>query len=629
MRVLLIQPPMTQLNTPYPATAFLAGHLKSQGIHVAQVDLAIDLINALYSRTTLSRIIDRMPASTPPTIANLRHERDRYLDTVEPAIRFLQGKDPTLALRIASRHYLPEGPRFAAINPFEPGQHQPSPGDDESILSWAFGSLGIHDRASYLATLYVEDIADAIQHSMDARFSLARYAEKLAASAPTFDALQDALHAPPTLIDSVLAELTETAIRKHRPTVVGLSVPFPGNVYAAFRIAATLRRVAPRVKIALGGGYVNTELRSLSDPRVFDYVDYVALDDGESSFAGILAHIRAPRNTRTLQRTFTRQRGKVTFHTTAHPPPPPQAVAPTYTGLDLGQYWSVFEMLNPMHRIWSDGRWNKLMLAHGCYWSRCTFCDTSLDYINRYEPRTADRLVDHVETIIAETGQTGFHFVDEAAPPALMKSLARRLIERKVAITWWTNVRFDRAFTPDTCALLAQSGCVAVSGGLEVAEDRLLALMQKGVSVDQVARVTHAFSEAGIMVHAYLMYGFPSQTTVETVDALEMVRQLFQNACIQSGYWHRFALTIHSPVYRQPNRYGIVITPGPAAPFANNEVSFVDPVGVDHAMLGQGLRRALFNYMHGVGLDQDVRTWFDLPVPRTRITRRRIARALA
>ena len=58
-------------------------------------------------------------------------------------------------------------------------------------------------------------------------------------------------------------------------------MPFPGNMYAALRMAQTVRSVAPKTVIVMGGGYVNTELRELKEPRVFDFVDYVTLDSGE------------------------------------------------------------------------------------------------------------------------------------------------------------------------------------------------------------------------------------------------------------------------------------------------------------------------------------------------------------
>ncbi|MCX7145665.1 MAG: radical SAM protein [Sulfuritalea sp.] len=267
-------------------------------------------------------------------------------------------------------------------------------------------------------------------------------------------------------------------------------------------------------------------------------------------------------------------------------------------------------------------------MAHGCYWKKCSFCDVSLDYISRYEAVAATTLVDRIETIIAETGQTGFHFVDEAAPPKALKALAAELQRRQRAISWWGNIRFEKSFTPELCAELADSGCIAVSGGLEVASDRLLKLMQKGVSVEQVAKVTHAFTDAGILVHAYLMYGFPTQTVQDTVDALEYVRQLFAAGCIQSGFFHRFACTVHSPVGLHPEQYGVRLKPLPPISFAKNDVGFIDPSGVDHDALGIALNKALYNYMHGLGLDEDVRSWFSGRVPRSQVPRHFIERAL-
>jgi radical SAM superfamily enzyme YgiQ (UPF0313 family) len=603
VKVLLILPPMVQVNTPYPATAFLTGYLRKAGIDTVQADLAIELVLKIFCRAGLERLFP---------------DGSRYADTVDSVIRFLQGKDPSLALRIASRNYLPEGPRFAAAD-------QP-----QDTMQWAFGALGVQDRAKFLATLYLADLTDIIRERVDARFELSRYAEKLAMSAPTFDPLSEALRASETAIDGMLKQLVVEKLEKHQPDVVGITAPFPGNVYAAFRIAACIRSHAPKTILVFGGGYPNTELREMREPRVFDYFDFVTLDDGERPLQCIVEHLEGRRAENQLCRTFLRRDGAVTFVNDVSIPPLAHADAgtPTYDGLPLDRYLSVLEMLNPMHRIWSDGRWNKLMVAHGCYWSKCTFCDTTLDYIHRYSTAPADHLVDQIERIAGETGQSGFHFVDEAAPPAMLKSLAKRLIDRGVHITWWGNIRFEKSFTEDVCELLAESGCVAVSGGLEVAEDRLLKLMQKGVSVEQVARITRNFTDVGVMVHAYLMYGFPTQTVQETVNALEYVRQLFDAGCIQSGYWHRFALTAHSPIALDPAGHGIRLLPEKAVMFARNEIPFEDPTGTDHASLGEGLRKAIYNFMHGAGLEADVRTWFGGDVPKSTVPKQFIARAL-
>lgn len=622
---------MTQLNTPYPATAYLTGFLRQHqerlGLEVAQADAAIELFLRIFSRTGIGRILTELRAreaamradlaedeelEMPPSIAHFLAHGEAYVATVDAVVRFLQGKDPGFALRIVGRDVLPEGPRFAAIDD-GPGARDADP------LAWAFGDLGLADRAKHLASLYIDDLADAIRDGISPDFELARYGEALASSTPTFDPLSEALEGEPTLVDDMLDELARELYETHRPDVVGLTAPFPGNVYGALRIARAIKAVAPGVRVALGGGYVNTELRELSEPRVFEYVDFITLDDGEAPMLALLAHLRD--ETKPLFRTFVRRAGKVELVSTAdlHDIPIRDAGTPTYAGLPLDRYLSLFEMLNRMHRLWSDGRWNKLTIAHGCYWRQCTFCDVTLDYIHRYERAPADVLVDRIEALIAETGQTGFHFVDEAAPPAALEALAKKLIERGVLITWWGNVRFEKSFTPELCKLLARSGCVAISGGLEVASDRLLQLMKKGVTVEQVARVTRAFTDAGIMVHAYLMYGFPTETAQDTVDALERVRQLFAEGCIQSAFWHRFAATAHSPIGKAPELYGITLRKAPAVTFAKNEVAFDDPTDCDHDFFAAGLRRAIYNYMHGLGLEADTRSWFGRPKGKTKI----------
>jgi radical SAM superfamily enzyme YgiQ (UPF0313 family) len=344
----------------------------------------------------------------------------------------------------------------------------------------------------------------------------------------------------------------------------------------------------------------------------------------------LLEHWGGQRGAARLVRTFTRVDGQVRYTAWAEPDVPFEDVGtPTWDGLPLDRYLSLLDLLNPMHRLWSDGRWNKLTVAHGCYWKKCSFCDVGLDYIGRYETASAQVLADRIDAIVAETGQTGFHFVDEAAPPKALKALADELIHRGTQISWWGNVRFEKTFTPALAERLAQSGCIAITGGLEVASDRLLALMKKGVTVDQVARVTKAFADQGVLVHAYLMYGFPTQTVQDTVDALELVRQLFAEGCLHSGFWHRFVCTVHSPVGKQPQDYGVILQPMPQSTFARNDVDFIDPTGTDHDALGAGLKKAIYNYMHGLGLDEDVRAWWDFPVPKARVARRRIAQALA
>lgn len=541
--------------------------------------------------------------------------QEDYLSAIDPVISFLQFKNPTLAYNICDEGFLPEASRFGQLEDME----------------WAFGTMGLQDKARHLATLFLEDLGDLIQECLDPNFGFSRYAERLGRSAVHFDPLEEALQSAPSFTDEFMLEALDTLIKDNPGlNMVCLSVPFPGNLYAGFRAGKYLKTKYPHLKIVMGGGYPNTELRSLGDTRVFNYIDFITLDDGERPLKCLIEYLNGNRPLDQLKRTFTLADGKVIYINGAKEPDIPfsQTGTPDYAGLPLKDYLSVLEMANPMHRLWSDGRWNKLTMAHGCYWKKCSFCDISLAYISQYEPLNAALICDRIETLIRETGETGFHFVDEAAPPALMRELALEIIKRKLKISWWTNIRFEERFTLDLCRLLKASGCIAVSGGLEVASDRLLAKMQKGVTVAQVARVADNFTSSGIMVHAYLMYGFPTQTAQETIDSLEMVRQLFMNNVLQSGFWHLFAMTSHAPIGISPEAFGVVKTGPEKGLFADNDLAHEDPEGAEHELFSDGLKKALFNYMHGLGFDFPLQEWFKFRIPKTTVPKNFIFKAI-
>mgnify|MGYP000659202939 FL=1 len=616
-KVFFITPPFTQLNTPYPATAYLKGFLNTKGLASYQADLGLEVILQVFSKNGLAQLFARIESSGKELSENgqrMMRLKSAYLRSIDPVISFLHDKNPTMAHLIAEQNYLPEASRFQQV----------------ADLEWAFGSMGVRDKARHLATLYLEDISDLIIEAVDPHFGFSRYAERLGRSASSFQELHEALHAPLTYIDEILVNILSEKILAEQPDLVAITTPFPGNLYSALRCGQWLKQNHPHIKVALGGGYANTELRSLQEPRVFDFVDFISLDDGETPLMNLLEHLAGKRDLQDLKRTFCRQDGIVTYLNGAKESDVKQKDVgiPDYTDLPLDKYLSVIEIANPMHRLWSDGRWNKLTLAHGCYWGKCTFCDISLDYIKNYESTTAPMLVDRIEAMIQQTGNNGFHFVDEAAPPALMRDVALEIIRRDLTVVWWTNIRFEKSFTRDLCQLLVRSGCIAVSGGLEVASDRLLALIDKGVTVSQVAQVADHFTQAGILVHAYLMYGFPTQTAQETVDSLEVVRQLVENGVMHSGFWHQFALTAHSPVGLNPDAYHIkILNPEPGS-FANNDLEHADPKGADHGQFSEGLKKSLFNYMHGIGLDMPLQEWFEFKIPRTQIPKNYIARIL-
>lgn len=593
MKALLVTPPLTQLNTPYPATCHLLGFLHSRNHNAEQMDLGIELIGRLFTGTMLKRIFEAASQHSRLSKANriILQQADFYIRTIDPVMRFLGGKDATLAQRFCELTFWPESKRL--------------PSDED--LEWGFGLIGNYDRATHLCTLFLKDLCDFINSTIDPHFELIRYAESLCLRLPEFRPLQNELQKPHTLIDTLMLDIFSQRMALCKPDLVGFSVPFPGNLYSALRCAQWIRQNFPQVKIVMGGGYVNTELRSLTDPALFDFIDYLVFDDGELPLLRIMD---GGELIRTLYRDDAGAIIRVNFDNKENIPFA-ESGTPSYEGLLQNNYINMIELTNPMHALWSNGKWNKLMLAHGCYWGKCAFCDGALDYVKRFDQAPVELIVDRMEAVIAQTGQTGFHFVDEAAPPALLRKLAEEIIRRKLTVSYWTNVRFEKSYNPELCYLLAQSGCIAISGGLEVASPRILKMINKGITVESASESMRNFTEAGIMTHAYLMYGFPTETARETIDSLEVVRNLFANGWIQSAFWHRYAMTIHSPSGICPESVGAKHVDQPLAPFANNEIPFTTSQEIDLDFYGKGLNLATYNYMQGAGYDIPVKKWFN------------------
>ena len=592
MKILLVTPPLTQLNTSYPATCQLTGFLLSQGIDAEQMDLSIALINGLFTKEKVAKIFEIAASTKLSKVNKIRlSQSDFFIQNTEPILHFLSGKDSSLAQRFCNREFWIDSKRI--------------PSDED--LEWGFGIIGNHDRATHLCTLFLKDLSEFISQTIDPHFELIRYAEKLCLRLPEFEPLETELQKPYSFIDETMLEIFAPQIEQSKPEWVGLTVPFPGNLYSALRCAQWLRLHFPDIKIIMGGGYVNTELRSISDPTLFKYIDYLTYDDGELPLKRILTGGK-------LIRTITTdENGELLRHDFDSKENFPFANigTPSYAGLSANKYLNLIEMTNPMHALWSNGHWNKMTLAHGCYWAGCTFCDGGLDYINRFESTSIELTVDRMETIMQQTGQSGFHFVDEAAPPGLLRQLAEEILHRKLTVSYWTNVRFERSFTPELCYLMAKSGCIAISGGLEVASPRILQLINKGITIEIARQSMKNFSQVGILTHAYLMYGFPTQTAQETIESLEVVRSLFEDGYLQSAFWHRYAMTIHSPSGQNPESVGATRIDMPAGTFANNEIPFSTPTEIDLDFYGKGLNLATYNFMQGTGYDIKVEKWFN------------------
>jgi radical SAM superfamily enzyme YgiQ (UPF0313 family) len=645
MRVLLVQPPFVQLNAPYPAVAYLASFCRREGHEVECLDLSIELFHRIFSAEGLARIFteadkrlpSRMPGFDAATRANiLRYlsNAGRYVQSIDPIVRLLSTGDEAFSYELAAGRRVPWGHRA------------------EGFLDANDGEIGASD-APLLASLIIEDLTDFIRFSLDPEFSLVRYAETKASSQPDFTVIEAAAH-DSWLLDAFFRPLVRDCLGRETPGLACVTVPFPGTLPGALVFAEEAKRAfGSGFPIAFGGGYVSTELRRLRDSSLFDYADYLCYDAGYAALAGVIAS--ASGDDGRLFKTIVRSGDRIVAHgfdgmdlaffrtepcyETRQPPDAGQLrafddmairrVFPDFSGLSLSRYVRIIEGTNPMHALWSGAAWLKARLAYGCYWRRCAFCDTALEYIARFAPASADALFDHLLEQSRLTGQRGVHFVDEAMPVGHLLRFGLANLGKGTPLVFWGNARLEARFDEDACAFLAEAGLIGVSFGLEMVTETGLAQTRKGIGLDSIVRSLAALKRNGILAHAYLIYGWPGQSEADIIDSMEIVRQLFVEGLLVSAFWHRFILTRHSPLYAEwrDGKLPSLRVNEPAWTFGANDLSFDGEE--EFEKYGAGLDSALDAWMERADLDQPVKVWFDFKVARTRIEEDHVSKLAA
>ncbi len=604
--ILLLQPPFVQLNAPYPAPYYLQTFLVEKGLAARVADHSIGLFSRIFCRQGLSTVFAAArpliearlsPAAgqdgrgarsvlTAAEEAQARLNLSRYLSrskdwiaTIDRVVEFLRGGESEFGhLLSAANGTLPSGARV------------------ERFLASVDGSPSPNE-AREMATLMLADLADLIRVVLDPGFSLVRYAENLAASVHSFAEVEPAVDGwiLRTFYEPLLQEEWQRVEREgppsaDKPLILACTLPFPGCLAGALAASRSAKAYfGNKVRTLAGGGYVNTELRSISSTRFFDYFDYLCFDRGYGAFQAVLETegiLGAPgfvasfvtgsipnKNPLPLYKTIFRdpETGKLvdgsktgtstdTIGSVAMErygsvdAEAPVRIFPDYRSVDFSRYILPLDDANPMHRLWSDGRWLKVYLAHGCYWHACAFCDVQLDYISGYLPVDPNALFAHLLLQAEATGVRGVHLVDEAAPVGSLLRLAQLNREAGLPLVFWGNIRFERDFTPDRAAALAAGGLLGVSAGIEVATERGFKRVGKGIGLKEVVRACAAFKEAGILVHAYLIFGYWDEDDQEIIDSVETMRQVFAAGLVDSAFWHKFVLTRHSRIYAEWER---------------------------------------------------------------------------
>ena len=644
MNVLTIIPPLVQLNAPYPSGAYLTSFFKKEGHDAHWADLSIELFYEIFSRSGLEKLFSLSEKTALSMAAKAEKNGDdntafnirRYISTKQNWIEWID-----FITAVLSGGGAREKEHQFLYSPFAPrGQRM------ENFLSQLAedGREPSVDDVRFLCSYALADLADYITAVFDKEFSLIRYAEALTVDERTFAEVEKGLDSP--VLEHFYKPILERMFRED-PSILSLlliciSIPFAGTFIPALYTARFLKsQYGEKVFICIGGGFVNTELRELRDSSLGKYIDAISYDRGYGSYKALfekketesavvstssttvftepLYKMRLFQNNKIIEPLWSDEKyEKYEAELTTQ-------IIPDYSDIDFSRYLRMCDDKNAMHRIWTDGAWIKAYLAHGCYWHRCAFCDTQLDYVCAYRPVVAERLYEGLLKTAREKNVYGIHFVDEALPPIALKKFALENARHGNPLYFWGNIRFEKTFTKDFSAFLSYCGLGGVSAGLEVAAESGLENINKGTDIRSIVRACAALKEAGVLVHAYMIYGFWYDTPQTIIDSMETLRQFYAAGLLDSCFWHKFVLTKNSTVYTEWKE-GKQKNLQPIEPksdkkdglFAGNNIHFKGENQYDK--FGLPLETSLDNWMHGNKLEMKVQKWFDFSVPKPTVS---------
>jgi anaerobic magnesium-protoporphyrin IX monomethyl ester cyclase len=497
--IALVFPPQWDPCYPHLALPSLKAFLDGQGYQVKQYDANVAFYDWLLSRSTLENLYDRVMEAETSADSALRNRIQFFKSVGEPLIAHTD----EVKANFRSRKVANKPEELTALE-----------------LGLALASLPYFPTAISFAHVSLpyssSNLTDCFQAAHDQRVN------------PFRD----------FFLQVFIPQLLETD-----PDVVGISVTATTQLIPAVTLAALIREEHPHIHITLGG---NTLSRFADEPerfkRLFDVIDSIILFDGEPSLEVLLDRLESGRSLEDVPNLVTFSHGDVHRSPSTVFADVNALPTPTFEGLDLHQYFFPEPVL-------------PLLASRGCYWHRCAFCAIPHGYGKTYRARAIERVVEDMEQLSTTYKTNVFHFSDESIAPGQLNNLCDTILHRDLNFLWMAFARTEQGFTPELCKKLYRAGCRMLAFGLESGCQRILDLMNKGITTERASDVLKNCAEAGILINLFVMFGFPTETRKEAQETMEFV--LKHKDAVSSISDSVFELDYQSLVYCDPERYGV------------------------------------------------------------------------
>jgi hypothetical protein len=518
MKVMLFFPPNWTPTMPHLALPTLTAFLRQAGVEVIQRDLNAEVFAHVltrgYLRDSLEKLrsqvsapgVRRAPMPPRERVQWALHEGPRLLSEVEAAVRVMRSPaffDGPLGRRA-----------FQTV------------AESLELASLPYYPADLHLQ-SYQAAVPVDESAALLRGVQDSQTNM---------------------------FLEIYRDLALDDIRREQPDVVGISIPSMPQMLPGMTLAYVVKQAGLRCHVTVGGPHISMLREALlATPAVFDLIDSAVAFDGEVALLALAKAVAAGDDFSQVPNLIWRDGGTLRMNARHERAKIGELPLPDFDGLRLDSYL-VPELVLP------------LLTARGCYFGKCTFCNTGYGEADGFSQLRAEHVVEQMQALHARYGVRKIFFSDEAIAPRNLKSLSARLAELGSPFAWGGCARFEKVVSQELLASMAAGGCRMILFGLESASDPIIQLMEKGTQLEHMSRILRQSTEAGIWNHTFFFFGFPGETLA---DAQQTVNFLYAHkSYIHSAALGTFLMERYSPAHRFPELYGVRVIEDPTKDLA-------------------------------------------------------------
>lgn len=299
------------------------------------------------------------------------------------------------------------------------------------------------------------------------------------------------------------------------PDVVGISGAATPSIYDTYHVARLVKRYDSKTHVLAGGAHVTFEDTNalVECPEI----DVVIRGEGEVTMDTLLKAIENKQRLADLK-GITYRRGS---HVTRTPDMPyvqdlDRLPFPAYDLLDLPKYFA------------GNFPWATIITSRGCPY-KCVFCSSSRIVGKRWRGRSPNNVVEEVKMLEQEYRVREIEFLDDlfTFDKERVREFCRLLVSVGTSFGWTCSTRADiMARFPHMARWLRSAGCHTVYIGAESGSQRILNIMRKGISVDDIVRSVRILKREGLGVILSFVIGTPSETKQEIDATIDLACRL-------------------------------------------------------------------------------------------------------